>query len=278
MNLNQRKNIESYQLFSNVMGDKSNPLLFLIHGSPISSHGFRAYMEQLCEKYYVVAPDLLTFGKSHGPENGCDFLDLSKSLASFLKDHVSNGSEVSLALHDWGGPICLGALALLNEQGLKVGISKLLFINTGIDPKFRPHWWWPFQYRFFSRLAVVELNSFSWGLPVLMHSAFKNRETKRVYQSFLKNRSTRKTAMRLENLDMYDETMTKVSKNYKSFYPKRVHIFWGIPEPYFSNRDIEYIAEIFSHATFEKVPNAGHFPMEDDPIALMTTMRKFFLS
>ena len=55
-------------IFYREAGDKDAPVVLLLHGFPSSSHQYRGLIDQLSDKYRVIAPDLPGFGFSDAPE------------------------------------------------------------------------------------------------------------------------------------------------------------------------------------------------------------------
>src|SRR5947209_10993342 len=82
------------------------PPVLLVHGSPVSSLEFRATIAQLAAHFRVLAVDLLTFGRSSGPEGGAGISQQIRALRALL-DRLEL-DRFHLVVHDWGGPIGLG--------------------------------------------------------------------------------------------------------------------------------------------------------------------------
>ena len=85
------------------------PPVVLVHGSPLSSYSFRHQIAALSHRFRVIAPDLLGFGQSQVPEEGASFLLQSENLRALL-DKLDL-DPFRLLVHDWGGPVGLGAVA-----------------------------------------------------------------------------------------------------------------------------------------------------------------------
>ena len=58
---------EVVELFFREEGDPSRPAIVLLHGFPASSFMFRELIAALADRYHVVAPDHLGFGRSASP-------------------------------------------------------------------------------------------------------------------------------------------------------------------------------------------------------------------
>jgi pimeloyl-ACP methyl ester carboxylesterase len=166
----------------------------LVHGSPISSYAFRQQIAALSSRFRVIAPDLLGFGSSEGPEEGASFQQQADMLCALL-DHLSLGA-FRLVVHDWGGPIGVGCAARRPEQ-----IQQLVLINTTLLADFEPPFYWrPFTMRGVGELLLVRMNVFSRGLPTLMRSA-REREVRQAYARPLKEVGLRSNELqRLEKV------------------------------------------------------------------------------
>jgi haloalkane dehalogenase len=107
-------------------GARSHHIVLLLHGNPTWSFLWRRAITALVgEGLRVIAPDLLGFGRSDKPNN----------LAAYTLDrHVArlvalwqalDAQEVSLVVHDWGGPI---GLWWLKDSGAP--LRRLVVCNT----------------------------------------------------------------------------------------------------------------------------------------------------
>ena len=85
---------------------KGDVILF-VHGSPTWSFLYRDFISSMSKKYRCIAIDHIGFGLSEKPE---DFdgkpQSHSKNLTSFIKK--LDLKEITLVVHDFGGPIGIG--------------------------------------------------------------------------------------------------------------------------------------------------------------------------
>ena len=99
---------------------KGQTLLFL-HGEPTWGYLFRHQIAALKDKYRVVVPDHMGFGKSETPEHRTYFLqDHIDNLEAFVLD--LDLADVTLVMHDFGGPTGMG-LAIRYPDRIKRIIS-----------------------------------------------------------------------------------------------------------------------------------------------------------
>ncbi|MCC6907885.1 MAG: alpha/beta fold hydrolase [Phycisphaerales bacterium] len=101
--------------------------VLLVHGNPSWSFLYREVIAGLrAHGYRTIAPDLLGFGMSSKPDpNSFPYSPRSQAenLAQFIEALDLN--EVTLVIHDWGGPIGLHAAGVSPER-----IDSLVVLNT----------------------------------------------------------------------------------------------------------------------------------------------------
>jgi haloalkane dehalogenase len=101
----------------------TGPTVLCLHGEPTWGYLFRHLIAGLSDGYRVVVPDHMGFGKSETPADR----------AYRLQDHVANLEalvleldlrEITLVLHDFGGPVGMGLLARRPER-----VSRVVSVN-----------------------------------------------------------------------------------------------------------------------------------------------------
>jgi haloalkane dehalogenase len=100
-----------------------------LHGEPTWGFLWRKVMGPLLESgYRCIAPDLPGFGRSDKPtDDGWYSYDRHTQAFTQLLDHLDLG-EVTLVVHDWGGPIGLRAATLERPER----IACIVAMNTGV--------------------------------------------------------------------------------------------------------------------------------------------------
>ncbi len=119
----------------------------LLHGEPTWGYLYRRFIGPLAERHRVVVPDHMGFGKSETPQDRSYLLgEHVGNLESLLVDELDL-REVTLVLHDWGGPI--GAGFALRHPGR---VARIILLNSllplGLDHE------WP--------LLAANLEESSW--------------------------------------------------------------------------------------------------------------------
>ena len=92
------------------LDEGAGPAVVLVHGNPTWSYYYRNLVKTLSPRFRVIVPDHLGCGLSDKPldfdyrlENHIDNLLL-------LLNHLEI-ERTSMVVHDWGGPVGLGAAA-----------------------------------------------------------------------------------------------------------------------------------------------------------------------
>jgi pimeloyl-ACP methyl ester carboxylesterase len=100
------KKIHGVEIFYREAGDKSNPTLVLLHGYPTSSHMYRNLINDLSDKYHLIAPDYPGYGRSEQPpiaEFEYTFDNYAKIVTTLLAE--LDIKKYSLYLMDYGAPV-----------------------------------------------------------------------------------------------------------------------------------------------------------------------------
>ncbi|MDQ0598706.1 pimeloyl-ACP methyl ester carboxylesterase [Streptomyces canus] len=97
-------------------GPADAPVLLLLHGFPSSSHMFRDLIPLLADRYRLIAPDHIGFGRSSAPgasDFAYTFAELAEITAEFTEQ--LGLTEYALYIQDYGAPIGL-RLALAHPE------------------------------------------------------------------------------------------------------------------------------------------------------------------
>ncbi|KJC64407.1 alpha/beta fold hydrolase [Agreia bicolorata] len=98
--------IGGLDVFWREAGPVDAPVLVLLHGYPTSSHMFRHLIPLLAERYRVIAPDHIGFGRSSAPsvdEFDYTFAALTEVTARFLS--TIGVAHYTIYVQDYGAPI-----------------------------------------------------------------------------------------------------------------------------------------------------------------------------
>ncbi|MGW2702468.1 alpha/beta fold hydrolase [Streptomyces sp. NPDC001340] len=100
--------VRGLDVFYREAGPEDAPVLLLLHGFPSSSHMFRELIPQLADRYRVIAPDHIGFGRSATPA-ATEFTYRFDELAAITGEFTEQLGlkEFALYVQDYGAPIGL---------------------------------------------------------------------------------------------------------------------------------------------------------------------------
>jgi pimeloyl-ACP methyl ester carboxylesterase len=100
--------IDGLDVFYREAGDPANPTILLLHGFPSSSHMFRNLIESLSDRYHLVAPDHIGFGRSAMPtvDEFTYSFDRLTEVTEGLIAHLGL-DRFAVYIQDYGAPIGL---------------------------------------------------------------------------------------------------------------------------------------------------------------------------
>jgi pimeloyl-ACP methyl ester carboxylesterase len=130
--------VDGLEVFYREAGPEDAPVLLLLHGYPTSSHMFRHLIPALADRYRVIAPDHIGFGRSSAPsvdEFEYTFDRLADVTRSFLK--TKGITAYSVYVQDYGAPIAW-RLALADPGAVKGVISQN---GNAYEEGFVPAFW-----------------------------------------------------------------------------------------------------------------------------------------
>lgn len=116
--------VDGFEVFYREAGDRSKPMLLLLHGFPTSSHMFRDLIPLLADRFHIVAPDLPGFGLSALPDRSefaYTFDNLAKVIGRFTE--VLGLDRYAIYVFDYGAPTGL-RLALAHPERVTAIISQ----------------------------------------------------------------------------------------------------------------------------------------------------------
>lgn len=98
--------INGVNIFYREAGDKKAPTLVLLHGYPTSSHMYRNLINDLSDRYHLIAPDYPGYGRSDQPAIA-DFAYTFDNFATIVKALLEKLAinKYSLYVMDYGAPV-----------------------------------------------------------------------------------------------------------------------------------------------------------------------------
>ena len=123
------------------LDEGTGPVVVMVHGNPTWSFLYRDLIRELRADHRCIAIDHLGCGLSDKPASGTYRLEAHLANLAGLLDHLGV-TRFSLVVHDWGGPIGLGACAAMGvvpfllESLDRVGLERL--IRLDVSAALRP--------------------------------------------------------------------------------------------------------------------------------------------
>jgi pimeloyl-ACP methyl ester carboxylesterase len=262
------------------------PLVVLLHGFPQFHHMWRFQIPALAEAgFRVVAPDMRGYNLSEKPEKVSDYRVelLARDVERLIR---ACGEESAVVVgHDWGA-IVAWFVAMLHPER----VEKLAILNV------------PHPERFPRGLLIPEQLLKSWYVFALQAPGPLGRAIERaVFARFL--RDARRDPARLdafsrEDLDRYKEAMarpgalTAASNYYRALFRRNllktrkllrrieapVLVIWGQNDRYLSPKLAEPDPRWVPNCRVERLPNASHWVVEDQPKQVNALLLEFLRS
>lgn len=276
-------------------GDRSRPLIVLLHGFPEYWAAWREVMADLASDFFVVAPDQRGYNLSSRPA-GVDAYRTKHMVADLaaLADHLSPGRPFVLAGHDWGASVAY-AYAFAHPGRL----SRLVIAN-GVHP-------WCFQKAIHDdpaqRLASQYINKLR--DPAADERMVENgfRRTLRMIEGF--SRADWMTGeVRAGYLDAWGQPgALPAMLNWYRASPIEVPepgepaastvldtippetmavrmphlVLWGEEDRALTSSCLTGLDRFAPDLTIQRVPGAGHWILHEQPKAVAAAIRRFVL-
>jgi len=256
-------------------GNGSETLLF-VHGTPTWSFEYRHLIGGLRGAYRCVAPDHLGFGLSARPA-GAGYTP--EAHADRLRAFVDKLGlrRFTLVAHDFGGPIAL-PLALADASP----VARLVILNS---------WMWSFAddplMTKRAKMVAGGLGRFLYrrmnaSLKLIMPSAYGDRRklTKAIHAQYLAVFPDADSRERV--LYALARALTGSAAFYDSLWQQRARlantpalIVWGMKDSAFRPAQLARWRQALPHASVVELADAGHWPHEEAPDAVLSALRPF---
>lgn len=251
-------------------GTGTGPILFL-HGNPTWSFLWRKLLAPArAAGFRVVAPDHAGFGMSEKPRDAA-YYTLARHVAN-LQGVVRalDLREVTLVLHDWGGPIGMGLATQEPDRIARICVcNTVAFAPKETRPLTKWHAWLasPWGYRAAVWLNAVERSAMKLGVVRPL-----SPEVLKAYAWPMRSMGGRVAAARFVQMvpDGPDHPTAALLRSYQADYPKLAGkpmlVLWADKDRVMRKRFAERWLDDFPAARVMHVaPDAGHYWQEDAP-------------
>ena len=253
----------------------------LVHGDPTWGYLYRKFIPTLAQQHRCVVPDMMGMGKSSAPATPYPYR---------LADHIANLErlllhlnldQMTLVLHDWGGPVGLGFATRHPER-----IKRLVLLNTWA---FAP---WPGGS--FPKLLemirsergekfVLEKNGYVKN-ALLGTTHHQENLTAAVLDAYLAPFPTPESRLALlcwtrdipvSPDDPSFATMKAIEEKLALFAETPTLLIWGKQDPVLPPAVLQRWQQIYPKATTHEIEDASHFLQEDAPEPIVAWIAQF---
>jgi haloalkane dehalogenase len=252
----------------------AGPTILFVHGTPTWSFEYRHLVSALRATHRCVAVDHLGFGLSDRPADA----DYSpEAHATRLRAFVEalGLSRFTLVVHDFGGPI--GLPLALDGSGR---VERLVVLNS---------WMWSFaddaEMTKRARLVAGGLGRFLYrrlnaSQRLVMPSAYGDRRklTKAIHRQYLEVFPDADSRERV--LYALAKALLGSAPHYEALWDARARlaeipttIVWGLKDSAFRPRQLAKWRVAAPHARVVELADAGHWPHEEEPEAVVAAIR-----
>ncbi len=251
-------------------GDK--PILLFVHGTPDSSLGYRHLINAMKDKYRCICMDNLGFGESDKPLNVEYTIEAqSYRLEEFIK--ILNLNEMTMYVHDFGGPIGISVL----ERNIKL-FKKVFITNTWLwslaeDKQFQ-------NARIFKTwLGKYLYLNYGFSVKFMMKNSYydKTKLDTHCFQYYLdvfsdkdERISTYGYLIDMLNNNVYMEKLYSEREKLKEL---ETVLIWGKNDKFFPLYMFEKFEKDFSIDSAYIIEGCGHFLQEEQPEKVVEILR-----
>ena len=248
------------------LDEGSGEPLLMVHGNPTWSFYWRNLILAFRDRHRVVVPDHM----------GCGWSDKPQAYPYCLSTHIANLVQliehldlraVTLLVHDWGGPIGLGAALRVPDR-----IARLVLFNTGAyPPPFLPWRLRVCRTPWLGRWAIRRLNLFArFALWMAVHK--RERMTPEVRAGLLAPYDSWEHRVAIDRF-VADipatprhptwQVLEEIERGLGSLADRPVQMIWGMRDWCFRPECLDRLLEAFPAAEVQRLPDAGHYVIED---------------
>ena len=250
----------------------------MVHGNPTWSFYFRSLISGLGANHRALAVDHV----------GCGLSDKPVDYPYCLQQHIANLvvlidslklSNATLIAHDWGGAIGLGAL--LERRDI---FRRIVLLNTAaFPPPFIPFRIRVCRWPVFGKLAVQGLNLFARSATVMateqpgglppqvaqgMLAPYQSWPDRTAVYQFVRD-------IPLSKSHPTWNILANIESQLPSLADVPVQLIWGMKDWCFRPECLERFISYWPHANVQRLHEAGHYILEDEPETVLRTVQDF---
>lgn len=252
-------------------------ILLFVHGTPSWSFDYRNVILALRDRYRCVAIDHIGFGLSEKPKDyDYSTRNHSQTLETFILEN--DLKDLTLVVHDFGGPIALNVAIRHPER-----VKRLVIMNSWLwssldDPEFVK----------FSRilkhpLITLAYRYFNFSPKFVLPSSFgDNKLPKQLLSQYT---SPFKTSDERNGVLAFVRSLVADQDWFEGLWQQRYVIsgkptlfVWGMKDPVIKPHYLGKFQSGFPYAQTVALETCGHFPQEEQPAMVSQAIAEFLKS
>jgi cis-3-alkyl-4-acyloxetan-2-one decarboxylase len=253
----------------------------MVHGDPTWGYLYRNFIPVLSQRRRCVVPDQMGMGKSANPQERSLYrLQQHRANLEALLLHLDL-HNITLVLHDWGGPVGLGVATRHPER-----IKRLVLMNTWA---FVPWPGGPFPRLLelirSERGEAFVLQKNGYLEPALRGTTYHSEQlTKIVMEAYRAPYPTPESRLALlcwsrdipvQETDVSYAEMKQIEQGLSQFSRTPILLVWGTKDPVLSASVLLRWQQLYPHATTHELEDASHFLQEDAPERVVQWIEAF---
>lgn len=253
----------------------SGPVVLCVHGNPTWSFYWRALITALAPTHRVIAVDHIGCGLSDKPQDWPYRMDGHIRNLERLVEHLDL-RDITLVVHDWGGALGSGMAVRHPDR-----IAAMVITNTAAWPSARiPTRIAMCRIPAFGALAVRGFNAFAGAATFMATERGLSPEARAGLLAPYDSWADRIATLRfVEDIPMAPDhpsraTMQAVADGLALLATRPVELVWGMKDWCFTPLFLDEWVERFPTARVTRLPEVGHYVMEDAPAAVIDAVRR----
>ncbi|MBI2510504.1 MAG: alpha/beta fold hydrolase [Opitutae bacterium] len=259
-------------------GPRSDEAVVMVHGNPTWSFFYRDVVLALRGQMRCIVPDHL----------GCGLSDKPQQWDYTLPNHIANLRalldslrlrKIHLVVHDWGGPIGLGALLPQPEKlGRVVILNTAAFADTVVPLRIRLC-----RAPLIGEVIVRGFNGFAWPATWMAVSKPLPADVKRgflfPYDSWANRIATHRFVVDIPSGQgsASDRALAEIERRLATLRERDVTLLWGADDFCFNRHYFHRWSELLPDAPKSLLAGVGHYLIEDGGAEVVGRVRRAVL-
>lgn len=259
-------------------GPRSDEAVVMVHGNPTWSFFYRDVVLALRGRVRCIVPDHLGCGLSDKPQQWDYTLPNHLANLRALVDSLQL-RKIHLIVHDWGGPIGLGALLPQSEKlGRVVILNTAAFADTVVPWRIRLC-----RAPMIGEALVRGLNGFAWPATSMAVTRPLPRDVKRgflfPYDSWANRIATHRFVVDIPSGKgtASDAALAAIESRLPTLRERSVAIVWGGDDFCFNDHYFRRWQQVLPNATATYLQGTGHYLIEDARTEVLSAVERHIL-